>query len=272
MVHRKLVGLLLAMLLCWSSAASAQVAPAAPEESPSSEPAAAVGVAPPRNPNDPVYGAGARLRWISVPSWLLGLFTKANHALSSYGFAAEGYRRKGDYDIMFSLSYQRMGPPDGNWLGRGHEASIDTDFIQFRNFGLVGFDAAFIRRIDLSEYVTYRYGAGLGIAIVTGQMLRTSAGNCRDNNLYDTTQCKPVICRGQTCTEAELAMSSRTGTNDTVQSPHRFVDGDVPGAVPILNVVTGFDFHFPQVKGLELRLEGGFYDAFFLGMAAGYLF
>jgi hypothetical protein len=272
MVHRKLVGLLLGMLLCWSGAAVAQSAPAAPEESPSAEPAATVGVTPARNPNDAVYGAGARLRWVSVPSWLLGLFTKANHSLSSYGFAAEGYRRRGDYDIMVSVSYQKMGPPDGNWLGRGHEAAIDTDLIQFRNFGLVGFDAAFIRRMNLSEYVTYRLGAGLGLGIVTGQMLRTSAGNCRDNNLYDVTQCKPVVCRGKTCTEAELARSSTTGTVDTVGDPHRYADTDVPGAVPILNVVTGFDFHFPQVKGLEVRLEGGFYDAFFLGMAAGYLF
>jgi hypothetical protein len=268
MVHRKLVGPTLGMLVCWSTVAVAQSVPA---ETAPAETAGSVGVTAPVGPRDVSYGAGARLRWVSVPSWLLGLFTKQNHALSSYGFAAEGYRRKGDYDIMFSLSYQNMSPPDGNWLGSGHEASLDTDLIQFRKFGLVGFDAAFIKRIALSEYVTYRYGAGLGIAIVTGQMLRTSSANCNDKNLADVTQCKPVVCRGKTCTEAELARSA-TGALDTVGDPHRFVDSDVPGAVPILNVVTGFDFHIPQAKGLEVRLEGGFYDAFFLGMAAGYLF
>jgi hypothetical protein len=274
MVHRRLVGLTLGMLVSWSSVAAAQTSSTStpPEEIPPGETAGSVGVTAPRNPNAATYGAGARLRWVSVPHWLLGLFTKQNQSLSSYGFAAEGYRRKGDYDIMFSISYQKMGPPDGNWLGRGHEASIDTDFIQFRNFGLVGFDAAFIRRIDISEYVAFRYGAGLGVAIVTGQMLRTSAANCNDRNLGDVTQCKPIVCRGKVCTEAELAQSSRTGSVDTVGDPHRYPDDNVPGAVPILNVVAGLDFHIPQVKGLELRAEAGFYDAFFLGMAAGYLF
>jgi hypothetical protein len=271
MVHRKLVGPTLGMLVSWSTAVAAQPATTPPEQS-APEPAAAVGASAPAPARDVTYGSGARLRWVSVPHWLLGLFTKQNQSLSSYGFAAEGYRRKGDLDIMFSLSYQRMGPPDGNWLGKGHDAGIDTDFIQFRNFGLVGFDATFIWRTVISEYVAFRYGAGLGIAIVTGQMLRTSAAGCTDQNLGDVTRCKPRVCRGTTCTEAELAMSSRTGSVDSADDPHRFADGNVPGAIPILNLVTGLDFHIPQVKGLELRLEGGFYDAFFLGMAAGYLF
>lgn len=266
MVHRKLVGPTLGMLVCWSTAAAAQ--PAVPEPAP--EPA--VAATAPVNPNAAIYGAGARLRWVSVPHWLLGLFTKQNESLSSYGFAAEGYRRKGDLDIMFSLSYQRMAPPDGNWLGKGHDAGIDTDFIQFRNFGLIGFDAAFIWRNVINENVAFRYGAGLGVAIVTGQMLRTSAAGCTDQNLGDVTRCKPRICRGTTCTEAELAASQRSGGVDSVDDPHRFADGNVPGAIPILNLVAGLDFHFPQVKGLELRLEGGFYDAFFLGLAGGYLF
>jgi len=270
MIHRKplaAVGPLLGILIAPSAWAQTEAPP--PSEEPRSNPPSVTTETP--APTDVVYGAGARLRWVSVPGWLLGLFTKENQSLSSYGFAGEFYRRKGDMDIMLGLSYQRMGPPDGNWLGRGKEASIDTDLVQFRNFGFIGFDATFIWRTVISEYVAFRYGAGLGIAIMTGEMLRTSAAGCNEQNVGNTSQCKPIFCPASGCTEALLAASQGRVDNGP-GDPHRFKDGNVPGAIPILNLVTGLDFHIPQAKGLELRLEGGFYNAFFLGLAAGYLF
>ena len=54
--------------------------------------------------------------------------------------------------------------------------------------------------------------------------------------------------------------------------PHRFEESAVPGALPILNILVGLDFPIPDAKGLEFRLEGGFYDAFFIGLSGGYAF
>ena len=270
MIHRKphvLVGPLLGILVAPSAWAQPSEPP--PEEPGSGAPV--VSTDAPTGPSEVAYGAGARLRWVSVPGWLLGLFTKQNQSLSSYGVAGEFFRRKGDMDIMVGLSYQSMGPPDGNWLGKGKDASLDTDLVQFRNFGFVGFDATFIWRTVISEYVAFRYGAGLGVAIMTGEMLRTSAAGCTEQNAADTRVCKPSFCPATGCTEQLLAGSMGRVDNGP-GDPHRFKVGNVPAAIPILNLVTGLDFHIPQAKGLELRLEGGFYNAFFLGMAAGYLF
>jgi hypothetical protein len=47
---------------------------------------------------------------------------------------------------------------------------------------------------------------------------------------------------------------------------------DVPPAVPIFNVQLGLDFRVPTIRGWEARIEGGFYDAFFLGGGVGYTF
>jgi hypothetical protein len=47
---------------------------------------------------------------------------------------------------------------------------------------------------------------------------------------------------------------------------------DVPPAVPIFNVQLGVDFRVPKLRGWEARLEGGFYDAFYLGGGIGYTF
>ncbi len=48
----------------------------------------------------------------------------------------------------------------------------------------------------------------------------------------------------------------------------------MPSAIPIINLLVGADFRIPlpDKSNLELRLEGGFYDAFFLGVTAGYAF
>src|SRR5262245_56358089 len=158
-------------------AASAQVAAPTPAE-PST--VAADAAAPTR---DVLYGTALRLRWVSVPSWFLSFFTDENVPLSSYAVGGDFFRRKGAMGIAFGVTYQKMAPHDGNWLGRGNDPTLDTDLVQFRNFGFVGFDVSFLWRTELNEYVSTRYGAGLGLAIMTGKMLRTSAGTpgCKDS-------------------------------------------------------------------------------------------
>jgi hypothetical protein len=261
MVQRAAGVLVLVLLLAARAQAQPSTTPSQPTETVTTVPAA----------RSVAYGAALRARWVSVPSWFLGLFTKKNVPLSSYGVGAEFFRRKGDMDIVLGLTYQRMGPPDGNWLGKGKSAAIDTDLVQFRNFALLGADASFIWRMDFNQYVGMRYGAGLGLALVTGKMLRSSASNCTDANLGDMSVCKPSYCRGTTCTEADHKASEGL-RDDGPGFAHRFEDPNIPGAVPILDVLVGVDFHIPDVKGLELRVEGGFYNAFFLGFASAYIF
>ena len=59
---------------------------------------------------------------------------------------------------------------------------------------------------------------------------------------------------------------------DDPTNPHRFKDPNVPPVLPVVNLVIGVDFRLPQVRGWEGRIEGGFYNAFFLGTAIGYTF
>jgi hypothetical protein len=230
---------------------------------------------------DAVYGLAFRFRWISVPSWFLGMFTQKNVALSTYGYALEGFRRKRDRDdpnrtweISAAIGYQGMSPSDGFWLGKGKELTQDTDLVQFRNFSLITMDAAFISRQYFSRYFGIHYGAGLGLAVVRGKILRTSAqcdpasGQCHVQIVQAGYQCGGP---GQAaCTEANLSGSS--GQDNGPFDPHRFQETSVPGAVPIINLLFGLDFPIPDAKGLEFRVEGGFYDAFFIGGTAGYAF
>jgi hypothetical protein len=264
---------------------------AAPESAPTGEPSAtteadattAAPAAPAAAALDAAqYGLAFRFRWISVPSWLLGLFTKKNVALSSYGFALEGFRRTRDKDdpnrtweLSVGIGYQDMSPSDGYWLGKGKDPAVDADLVQFRNFSLITMDAAFISRQYFSRYFGIHYGAGLGLAVVRGKILRTSAQHNATTDQYTIVSNGTKICDASAkCNEAQLSGTSSTGGqyNDSPTSPHRFEEDSVPGALPILNLLFGLDFPIPDAKGLEFRVEGGFYDAFFIGGTAGYVF
>jgi hypothetical protein len=255
---------------------------AEPEETPPSGTgpaiplAGAVGAAASARPGNVSYGVAARLRWVSVPKWMLNLFTKRNVPLSSWASALEFYRRKGEFDFIVSVGYQGMSPPDGNWLGRGHDASIDTDYVQFKNVALWAVDASFVWHSFFTDWFGMHYGAGIGLGIVTGQLLRTSNDGCTEANAGDYTKCKPAgaICPPSGCTDASLAVLGPGGNanTDSPGTPHRFADGNVPPALPIVNVIVGVDFRVPRIRGWEAKIEGGFYDAFFLGGGVGYTF
>jgi hypothetical protein len=220
------------------------------------------------------YGVAARLRWVSVPAWMLNLFTKKNVPLSSYATALELFRRKGEFDFIVSIGYQNMSPPDGNWLARGHDASIDTDYVQFKGLAMWAVDASFVWHTFFNDWFGMHYGAGIGLGIVTGQMMRTSNYGCTEANAGDFTVCKPmnITCTAAGCPDAALQRIQGTADQDSPTTPRRFVDGNVPPALPIVNVLVGIDFRLPRVRGWEAKIEGGFYDAFFLGGGVGYTF
>ena len=219
--------------------------------------------AEPTRPPDLSYGVAARLRWVSVPGWLLNAFTKKNVPLSSWGTGIEFFRRKGNFDFVLAFGYQNMSPSDGNWLGSGHNAATDTNFVQFQSLALYSVDAAFIWHTTFTDWFGIHYGAGFGLGIVGGTIVRTVDNDnlCTDANTGDLTQCHPanVTCTATSCNAAQVQAANHPST-------------DVPPALPIVNVVLGLDFRLPKVRGWEARIEGGFFDAFYLGGGVGYSF
>jgi len=253
--------------------------PADPGAAPATEEAAAAVAAPATAvANAAKYGLGLRGRWVSIPSWFLGLFTQKSMPLSSYSIALEGYRRKVDRDdphrtweLSAAIGFQDMSPADGYWLGKGKDPSQDADLVQARNFSLITMDAAFISRQYFSPYFGIHYGAGLGLAVVRGKILRTSATYDPATKNYTVISNGAQICDANAkCNEAALAAGQ--GRDGGPTDPHRFQETSIPGAIPIINLLFGLDFPIPDAKGLEFRVEGGFYDAFFVGGTAGYVF
>ncbi len=212
--------------------------------------------------DDHVWGVGLRARYVSVPGWLLGQFTKHNVPLGTFGhFGIEGFRRSGNFQVTMGLSYQNMTPPDGNWLGNDHSAETDTRLLRFRGLSLYSFDAAVSWQGMISSWFGLHAGAGLGLAVVHGSIYVDVSDGCTDANIGDLSQCHPmgITCANGACTPPPPAS----------QSP----SNDVLPLFPVVNLFAGMDFRLPEyAKGWEAKIEGGFFDAFFLGAGVGYTF
>ncbi len=240
--------------------------PEAPAPAESAPPAATVATAgeqlaprPPRN--DIAWGVALRARYVSVPGWLLGFFTKHNMPLGTFGhYGIEGFRRGGHFQVTLGLSYQNMSPPDGNWLGKDRDPTVDTRLLRFRGLSLYSADVAFTGQGMLSSWFGLHAGAGLGLAVVHGSIYVDVSEGCTDANIGDLNQCKPknAMCSNGVCTGPSVLTTSPTG--------------DVLPVVPIVDVLVGMDFRLPDVKGWEAKIDAGFYDAFFAGFAVGYTF
>jgi hypothetical protein len=247
---------------------------------PGVEPGVAAATAAPRDLSAPIYGVAARWRYIMVPGWFLGFFSQKNVPLyTAASFGLEGFRRKLDKDdpnrsweLTVGVGYQNMSPSDGYWLGKGKDKTQDTDLVQARDLSLITMDAAFVSRQYFNRYFGIHYGAGLGLGVVRGKLLRTSAQ-------YNNGQYQVVNRNGQVmcdtsakCNETLLNQSSTSGVDGGPSDPHRFQETNVPGALPIINLLLGIDVRAPLPNGqaLEFRLEGGFFDAFFIGTTVAY--
>jgi hypothetical protein len=217
---------------------------------------------PPPSGEKAVFGVGLRARYVSVPSWLLGFFTKHNMPLSTFGhYGIEGFRRRGNFQIALGFSYQNMSPPDGNWLGSKHDPAVDTKFLQFRGLALYTLDIAFTWQTMVTSWFGLHAGAGLGLAIVHGSIYPTVSQGCTETNLGDLNQCQPVgfTCANGVCTRPEGA-------------PALTASNDVLPVVPVVNMLVGIDFRLPDARGWEAKIEAGFFDAFFAGLGIGYTF
>ena len=228
-------------------------------------------------PDDLSYGVALRFRWVSIPSSTLGVFTKKNVPVTFKGapaaYALEVFRRKANFDVGLAVGYQSLMPDDGNWLGTGKEAAVDTDFVQFRSFGIITVDIAFVWHTMFTDWIGMHYGAGIGAGFTHGDILRTSSFGCTEDNLGDLTKCHPrgVDCTSTTCSERQLITGAGKDI-DSADNPHRFSDGSIPAVIPIINAVVGLDFRVPSLRGWEAKIETGFYDAFFLGGGVAYTF
>lgn len=228
--------------------------PVGPSAAPSREPAKPKlkvdepETAPPEAPAQ--IGIGARFRYIFLPTAVLNLFLDHSTSMNSVSFGGEVIRRKGNLDIVFGLEYANISPSNGLYLEKGKNPSLMTDqpdYVTFDNFSMVSVDGTFIWHSDLTDIIQFRYGAGIGIGFLLGDIKKQKA-SCSStttvNQLDDPHACDPV--------------------STTVRI------SDKPPVVPIVNLLLGLRFKLKDL--VSINVEAGFRDVFFTGVSLGYFF
>ncbi len=236
--------------------------PTRPGAAATGEPTTAAKVKPKR---DVLYGAGINLRGIFVPNWFLSAFVKHSTPLNSFTLGGEFVRRKGNFDLVAALNFGFYSPPDGNWMGKNKSYADDVDYLQFRNLNVLSFEVAFIWHHDFLKWLSLVYGAGLGLGVVLGDIYRISSSGCDANNITDVNQCHPL---GQD-PKSPGTWPAGTGA-DTPGSPHFYREDGVWPVVPIIHLLIGLNFKINEQ--ISIRLDGGFHDAFYVGIGSHYFF
>jgi hypothetical protein len=257
-------------------------APAAEPTPPTPAPAAATAPTPPPV-EEPVeigrHSIGMRARYIFVTKVMLSPYFNANTGtqLNSFSVGLEYvWRGPGKhYDVVTSLDFSWLPVDDGNFLGSGHDPSLDTHYTQFHNLSFVSADVSIIGWHKFLPWLELRYGGGLGIGWVPGEVLLTNNGPmCTTQNANDTTQCYPLITgpiNGKpTPAQEQQLKASEGGGTDTNTTPHRHPSADKPPVMGVVNLLVGLRFYV--AKRMTLTWEIGFRDAMFTGFGLHYLF
>lgn len=184
---------------------------------------------------DTEYGLGVRGGLMAVPQGVYEAFVeRASSGTSRAGFGAELVRRRGDFEVAFAVGYDQLSPEDGLWLEDGDTPPEGTPYLmEFEDLGWVTVGPTFTWHTPLgdAERVALRYGAGVGVAIMTGDAFRTST-ECESEALAS---CEPI-------TDPE---------DGRLRDPIT-----IPSVLPLASLVAGLQFRLhPRAN---LNLEAGF--------------
>ena len=220
---------------------------------------------------------GVRARYLFVTKAMLGIYFADNTGtqMNSWSVGMEYvYRKPGkSYDIVTSLDFSWLNVDDGNYLGSGHDPSLDTHYTQFRDLSFISADVSIIGFHKFTNWFELRYGGGLGIGYAPGDVLLTTNANCTAANATDTTKCYPTVTGpivGKPTAQQEAALkATEGGGTDTAQTPHRHSGDNIP-VMGVVNLLVGFRFY--PTPHLAITADIGFRDAMFVGAGMHYLF
>ncbi len=218
------------------------------------------------------WGVDVRLRSVYVITPILGLFVDRNPGGSqNYGFGVDLVRKKGDNEAQFGIEYEHVNAAPGVWINKGDTVPQDVaDYILSpddagHQFGWLTLEASYFFHKPFNKYVSLRYGGGIGLGIVTGELdyykVQCAAGATNSN---PEPGCVPARFNG-TAQYTDINGNVLPSQNDP--GPFKY---NTPPVFPVLNAIIGVQIH-PTDKAY-INIEGGLRTLFFFGLSAGYFF
>lgn len=240
------------------------LAAAQPMEDASPAPAAA------GTTRDMNFMVGFRSKYMAVPDSILDLFTYSHASepisrpsVSAYSlgleFVVEGNRDKTTRpNGIFYAEYIGAVMAPGYWDDRENPPDYDDgSWIVPDDLGMVAIGADYMSEFMITDWFAFMVGAGLGIGFVTGELTEWEPGEPDANGDNTDWTCGPA------------APAYDRADSDKADCPD---DGSVavPAVLPIVDVLAAVRFNIKDRA--SVRIEGGFHDMFYGGLAVGIVF
>ncbi|MCX5747252.1 MAG: hypothetical protein NT062_32685 [Proteobacteria bacterium] len=218
------------------------------------------------------YGVGLRLRSVRIPQGMFELFTaRAPGGMSNVGYGVELLRRRGNVELQLGFEHEALSVPSGVWIESGKSVPLnEADFILSEDkanstLAWTTIEFTFINHAVINKYVSFRYGGGAGLGILSGDLKRVDvlcAGGSTNTNVDPG--CVPPTETGP--------QSHQQGTATITEGPF---DGsghvyELPPVFPVVNAIIGLQFN-PMPK-MHINIEGGIRTMPFFGTSLSYFF
>ncbi|MFQ5571344.1 MAG: transposase [Rhodothermales bacterium] len=189
------------------------------------------------------YGVGLRFRGLFIPKRVFEHFVEvAPSGVAQPGFGLELLRRKRRFEASFGVGWARLHPRDGIWLD---DPAHNPSLVEFDNFSWLSLDLTAVWKRPLNPAFAFRYGMGVGLGILMGDVLETD-----------------YVCAGtrydlDSCTQNPVATDVRHAL-------------DLPPVVPVTNALIGLQYT-PSDR-VAVNLDGGWHTTLFAGVSVAYFF
>lgn len=190
------------------------------------------------------WGLGVRARNVRLPQFVAELFVdRAPGSGSNFGLGLELVRRRGDVELQLGFEYEQLSMTKGIWIEKGKPIpENEVDFVEFDGFGWFSLEATALLHTPLSKHFALRYGAGLGLGVLFGEVTHVDRG-CTDSTVDS--------CTVETMGGAKI--------------PY-----DLPPVLPVINAVFGAQIR--PVENMTINVEAGIRTLPFLGVSGTYFF
>lgn len=189
------------------------------------------------------FGVGVNARQLRLTRGLAELFAeRAPPGTRTPGYSVEFAKRGERLEFVLGLGYDNLEASNGYYLENAGDPLTpgQVDFTDFDGFHIYSVDASVLGYLTLHEIVALRYGAGLGIGFVRGQITRTDASCTSDRLQRD---CVPYP------------------EGEQQQEPI-----DLPKALPVLNGLIGLQLR--PVKAVAINIDLGLRNVPYVGASA----
>lgn len=190
------------------------------------------------------YGIGLRLRGLFVPERVFEQFVDiAPSGISKAGLGLEVIRRKRRFESTLGVAWSRLNTETGIWVN--DDIDDNPHLVEFDDFGWITVDLTGVWRHAFDQQIALRYGMGVGLGFLIGDVLLTDY------------VCPPDRADRQNC---------RPRPN-----PEDFREPlDRPAIAPILTLLTGLQY--TPSPDVLISVDAGLQTTLFVGLSVAYLF